>query len=43
MISDRGPRRRLAGDATRMKNRFETYLDEKAKGKDPAKIRIVLE
>ena len=27
----------------RMKKRFEDYLDEKAKGKDPAKVRIVLE
>lgn len=26
-----------------MKNRFEEYLDDKAKGKDPGKVRIVLE
>ena len=26
-----------------MKNRFEEYLDDKAKGKDPNKVRIVLE
>ncbi len=26
-----------------MKTRFEDYLDEKAKGKDPNKVRIVLE
>ena len=26
-----------------MKKRFEDYLDEKTKGKDPAKVRIVLE
>ncbi|MBI4882201.1 MAG: ATP-binding protein [Planctomycetes bacterium] len=28
---------------TEMKKRFEDYLDEKAKGKDPNKVRIVLE
>ena len=26
-----------------MKKRFEEYLDEKAKGMDPAKVRIVIE
>ena len=26
-----------------MKKRFEDYLDDKAKGKDPGKVRIVLE
>ena len=32
-------RQRLSG----MKKRFEEYLDEKAKGMDPAKVRIVIE
>ena len=26
-----------------MKKRFDEYLDDKAKGKDPGKVRIVLE
>ena len=28
---------------TEMKKRFETYLDELTKGKEPGKVRIVLE